>query len=512
MALAGPGELEYEEKVNDQRERVVAGVDLGSNSFHMIVARLEADGRVHVLDRLRETVRLATGLDEQRRLSGEVAERALGVLQRFGQRVAGWPHSSVWAVGTNTLRQAKNGTEFLERAEVALGHPIEIISGHEEARLIYLCVSHSVADEPGRHLVVDVGGGSTEFVIGERFETQVLDSLYMGSVAFTNRFFPGGVVSRENFRRAEIAAALELTSIREQYRKLGWQRATGCSGTALAVQEVLRANKWADSITLEGLKRIKQELLVQGHVTKISLRGLEADRVPVFPGGVAILKATFESLGIDRMLTSTGALREGIVYELLGRVTHEDVKERTIRTFAERYKVDKAQAARVAETAVALFREVCVDLELDPNLDPAVLESAASVHEIGLSIAYAGYHKHSAYILEHADMPGFARDEQLLLAAVVRAHRRRMSRELFARLPKARRKSAFYLGLLLRLSVRLHHSRSAEPLPTIRVTADKTNLSLIFPTGWLEERPLTRADLDEEAELVRGVGIALSVR
>lgn len=498
--------------MNEQLERIVAGVDLGSNSFHMIVARLEADGRVHVLDRLREPVRLAGGLDDQRRLSPKVSERAISALQRFRERLGSLPHDAVWAVGTNTLRQTKDGFEFLEKAEAALGYPIEIISGHEEARLIYLGVAQSIADDVGRHLVVDIGGGSSEFVIGERFETIALDSLYIGCVGFTNRYFEGGVLSRENFRRAEIAAGVELTSLREQYRRIGWQRATGSSGTALAIHDVLRANKWGDAITLEGLKRIKAALIEQASLEKLTLKGLEPDRVQVFPGGLAIMKAAFESLGIERMLISGGALREGIVYELLGRVTHEDVKQRTIRTFAERYKVDAAHAARVAETALGLFQQASRVLELDPEFDTWILQSAATLHEVGLSIAYAGYHKHSAYILEHADMPGFSRDEQLLLAAVVRAHRRRLSRDHFTRLAKEHRRSGFHLGVLLRLSVRLHHSRSADPLPKIEVTVGNNSLDLSFPRGWLEERPLTQADLEEEATMLQAVGVSLGFR
>ncbi|HET9934480.1 MAG TPA: Ppx/GppA phosphatase family protein [Polyangiaceae bacterium] len=498
--------------MDEQRERVVAGVDLGSNSFHMVVARLEADGRIHVLDRLRESVRLASGLDAHRKLSGKVVERALATLRRFRERLGSLPHDAVWAVGTNTLRQAKDGSEFLEKAEAALGHPIEIISGHEEARLIYLGVAQSIADDVGRHLVVDVGGGSSEFVIGERFETIALDSLYMGCVGFTDKYFGDGALSRDNFRRAEIAAALELASLREQYRRIGWQRATGSSGTALAIAEIVRANKWGDAITLDALKQIKTALLEQGNISRIALKGLDPDRVPVFAGGLAIMKATFESLGIERMHVSSGALREGIVYELLGRVTHEDVKQRTIRTFAERYKVDAAHATRVADTALALFEQVRTALEFDPEFDPWLLQSAATLHEIGLSIAYAGYHKHSAYILEHADMPGFSRDEQQLLAAVVRAHRRRFSRDLFNRLTKEHKRSGVNLAILLRLAVRLHHSRSAEPLPKPTLLTERGSFRLTFPPGWLDERPLTSADLEDEAAMLQAAGVTLSFR
>jgi exopolyphosphatase/guanosine-5'-triphosphate,3'-diphosphate pyrophosphatase len=498
--------------VTENSELAVSGVDLGSNSFHMIVARLEADGRVHVLDRLREPVRLAAGLNEQRELSDKAAERAIAALERFAQRLRGLSQEAVRAVGTNTLRQAKNGPSFLERAEAALGYPIEIISGHEEARLIYLGVAHSIADDVGRHLVIDIGGGSTELVIGERFESIALDSLYMGCVSFTARFFPNGNLTRDTFRRAEVAAAIELSSLREQYRGIGWQRATGSSGTALAIHEVLRANRWGDAITLEGLKNIKHALIDQGNVSKVALRGLELDRAPVFAGGVAIMKAVFETLGIDKMQTSTGALREGIVYELLGRVDHEDVQERTVRTFADRYKVDPKQAERVKQTALELLRQVEGPLEMDAESAELYLAWAATLHEIGLSIAYSGFHKHSAYLLEHAEMPGFSREQQRVLATIVREHRRKIAREPFAHLGKGYRKSAFQLALIFRLAVRLHRSRGNSPVPPLTFQAAKNELSLGFPAGFLEEHPLTRADLDEEVEQLRAAGVTLNVR
>jgi exopolyphosphatase/guanosine-5'-triphosphate,3'-diphosphate pyrophosphatase len=333
----------------------------------------------------------------------------------------------------------------------------------------------------------------------------------MGCVSFTNRFFPGGAITRENFRKAEIAAGLEFWSLREQYLRTGWRRATGSSGTALAVHEVLRQNRWADAITLEGLKKLKHALLEQGEIGKIALKGLEADRAPVFPGGVAILKAAFESLGIETMHTSSGALREGLVYELLGRRSHEDVRDRTIRILAERYGVNTAHAERVARTALQLFAQSAPELELEPGLGVTYLEPAARLHEVGLSIAYSGHQKHSAYILAHTDMPGFSKEQQGMLAAIVRAHRRKISRDYFAALAKNHRKPAFLLSVLLRLAVRLHHNRSPEPLPELRLTAAKAALVLTFPSGWLDEHALTRADLEEEAEQLRAVGVGLTL-
>ncbi|HET9953468.1 MAG TPA: guanosine-5'-triphosphate,3'-diphosphate pyrophosphatase [Polyangiaceae bacterium] len=502
----------YGVAVHQEFERTVSGVDLGSNSFHMIVARLEGDGRVHVLDRLREPVRLAEGLNERRELTGKAAERALGALERFAQRLRGLPEQAVRAVGTNTLRQAKNGQAFLERAESALERPIEIISGHEEARLIYLGVAHSTSDDSGRHLVVDIGGGSTELVIGERFEALALHSLYMGCVSFTSRFFPHGVLQRDGFRRAELAAALEVSSLLEEFRGVGWQRVTGSSGTALAIHDVIRAQRWGEGITLDGLRKVKQALIEQGSVGKLSLRGLEPDRAAVFAAGVAILKGVFESLGIAQMQVSQGALREGLVYELLGRVDHEDVQERTIRTLAERYKVDTHQAARVGATACDLFEQARPSLEIDQAFGEQYLGWAARLHEIGLSIAYSGYQKHSAYLIEHGEMPGFSREQQLVLAAIVRTHRRKIAREPFAALSKQHKKPAFLLAVIFRLAVRLHRSRGANPVPTLRLQATKSDFTLTFPSGFLEEHALTRADLDEECEQLKSVGVSLNVR
>jgi exopolyphosphatase/guanosine-5'-triphosphate,3'-diphosphate pyrophosphatase len=495
------------------REEVVAGVDLGSNSFHMVVARAEADGRVHILDRLRDPVRLAAGLTRDRQLTHRAVRRGLDALERFGERLRGMPRRSVRAVGTNTLRQAKNGEEFLSQALRALGHPVEIISGHEEARLIYLGVSHTSPDLAGRHLVIDIGGGSTECIIGERFEPIDLHSLYMGCVGYTAQFFGDGRLSRANFERAKLAAALEIASLRESFRELGWSRASGSSGTILAVSEVLRANGWTHGeIRLEALEKLAAATLECERLDELELPGLEEDRAAVFPGGVAILLAAFEQLRIEVMEPSSGALREGIVYELLDSPTHEDPRDRTIATMSARYKVDLSQAERVETTALALFGQVRKAWKLDAELGRHVLQWAARVHEIGLSIAYAGHHKHSAYILEHADMPGFSREVQALLAAVVGAHRRKLSRRQFEHVAGSeRREFALRLALLLRLAVRLHHSRSRERLPALALEVGESTLSLRFPRGWLEERALTRADLEEEAEQVGDVGFRLRI-
>ncbi len=477
----------------------------------MVVARAEADGRVHILDRLRDPVRLAAGLTRDRMLTHRAVRRALESLERFGERLRGMPRRSVRAGGTNTLRQAHNAEEFLVHATRALGHPVEIIAGREEARLIYLGVAHTSSESDGHHFVIDIGGGSTECIIGEHFDPISLHSLYMGCVGYTAQFFENGMLSRANFARAQLAAALEFASLRESFRELGWSRSSGSSGTILAVSEVLRVNEWSHGeIHLDALRRLVQAIEECEVLRELSLPGLEEDRAPVFPGGVAILVAAFEQLGLEVLEPSSGALREGIVYELLDRPTHEDPRDRSVATVAARYKVDAAQAQRVEETALAFFARARAAWTLDAELGRLVLEWAARVHEIGLSIAYSGYHKHSAYILEHGDMPGFSREVQALLAAVVGAHRRKLSRALFEGVAgRELRELALRLALLLRLAVRLHHSRSREPLPDVKLRAGPNTLTLVFPRGWLEARPLTRADLEEEAELFAGLGFRL---
>jgi exopolyphosphatase/guanosine-5'-triphosphate,3'-diphosphate pyrophosphatase len=491
--------------------REVAGVDLGSNSFHLLVARAEEDGRVHVLDRLREPVRLAGGLDEDQELTPRAVRRALAALERFGERVREMPDSAVRAVGTNTLRRARNGAAVEDELSEALGHPVEIISGREEARLIYSGVARATPDVEGRLLVLDIGGGSTECVIGEGLEPRLLDSLYMGCVGYTQRFFPDGRLSKGGFRRAHVAAGLEFSPIARRYRRLGWQRAMGSSGTILAVAEVLRANGWSDgSITAAALEDLEHELVGQKRIEELSLQGLEGDRIAVFPGGVAILGAAFEQLHIDEITPSQGALREGLVHELLGRAAHGDPRDLSIATFASRYKVDSAHAERVERTAADLFEQANAHWKHNEQSARQLLGWAARVHEIGLSIAYSGHQKHGAYLLEHAEMPGFSMDEQAILAAIVGSHRRKLQRDSFDAFHGQRRKLALDLTLVLRLAVRLHRSRSEDPLPEVGLEARKRRLSLSFPEGWLEERPLTRADLEQEAQQIQKLGHDLS--
>lgn len=502
-------ETQLPEAVGTNPHEVIAAVDLGSNSFHMIVARV-ADGRLHVLDHMREMVQLAAGLTKKDLLTEAAQKRALACLARFGQRLRHMRRGSVRAVGTQTLRRAANARAFLNLARRALGHPIEIIGGAEEARLIYGGVAHTLPNSPERRLVIDIGGGSTELIIGQGFEALHTESLAIGCVSLTKAHFADGAISDENLARAGIAAGLELQNIERQFRDIGWGGCIGASGTVNAIQAVVRANKWSDGdITAESLARLRDALLKAGHVRKLSLAGLRAERAPIFPAGVAILAATFVSLGIERLRAADGALREGLLYDLLGRMRHEDVRDRTIDGLCTRYHVDSEHGRRVERTVCDLLAQVAPRWQLNREDDANMLGWAARLHEVGLTIAHSQYHKHGAYLIANTDMPGFSRQEQELLAALVRGHRRKFPAAVFRELPRAVSLTAARLAMILRLAVLLHRARSRRPLPPLTLTATGKTLRLSFPPGWLAEHPLTQADLAQEAEYLNAAGMRL---
>ncbi len=487
---------------------LVAAVDLGSNSFHMIVARI-TDGNVHVLDRLRETVRLAGGLDERNQITAVATERALNTLGRFGQRVKDLPQGTVRAVGTNTLRKARNAAQFLAQAQRCLGHPIEVIGGREEARLIYLGVSHCVAQHEGHRLVIDIGGGSTEVIIGERFNPLHTESLHMGCVNMTRLYFPKGELGEMAWRAADIAARLEIQPIEQLYRRVGWQAGFGASGTALAIERVLREQGWSnDGITLTGLLQLRAHLIKAGHMQRVHLQGLSEERKPVFPGGVVVMLALFEALSIERMQVSDGALREGLIYDLLGRIRDEDVRTRTVDSLMRRFQIDTQHAGRVEATAISLFNAVNQVWALDETAAD-FLVWAARLHELGLSISHSDYHKHGAYIMENADLAGFSREDQRILALLVRLHRRKLSLKQAHALDAAQRLMVLRLAILLRLAVLLHRNRSENPIELATIKASDAWLKLRFAPHWLDQHPLTCADLELEAERIKPFDIRL---
>jgi exopolyphosphatase/guanosine-5'-triphosphate,3'-diphosphate pyrophosphatase len=489
----------------------LAAVDLGSNSFHLVIARSRGD-EVSILDRVRDQVQLARGLNRQKRLGKKARDRALRCLERFKQRLVQIAPDRVRAVGTNTLRAAADADEFLVQAEEALGHPIEVIPGPEEARLIYLGVAHSLANEPGPRLVADIGGGSTECIIGARFEPLSVHSLAVGCVGLAKQCFPGGRISREGFDAARLAAEAEFQTIERAFIDTGWQQAVGASGTIRAAETILRENKWSrKGITPGGLKKLRKAILSVEHVRDLKLKGLKSQRAPVFPAGLAILTALFDRLQVRKMTAVSGALREGVLYDLLGRIRHEDVRERTIRIFQERFRVDTAQAARVERTVLALLAHAPYDWRLDVAQDGRVLAWAARLHEVGLAVAWHHVHRHSAYLLAHANMPGFSRVDTALLAAIVGNHRRKIDLATLEGFGGAKRQRAVRLIVLLRLAVLLHRARSSEPLPPLRLEGEGLVVRLRTPARWLATHPLTGLDLACERELLRPLGVDFDV-
>ncbi len=491
----------------------LAALDLGSNSFHLLVVQA-GNGRLQVVDKIKEMVRLAEGLDADDNLTDAVAQRALACLERFGQRLRELPDENVRIVATNTLRRANNAGDFLQRAETALGHAVEIISGREEARLIYLGVSHALEDQHERRLVVDIGGGSTELIVGRRFEAEMMESLYMGCVGLSRTYFADGKLRNAAFEAAVNHARQELEPVRRAYREHGWDAAVGASGTILAAQEILNhLGRDQGGITDNGLEQIRRLLVQAKHIDKLSIPGLPAERAPVFAGGLAILQAIFEALDVERMQATSGALREGVIYDLLGRVQHRDVREATVRDLRARYHLDERHGARVRESALLLLVQVAEYWDLTDPADALLLGWAADLHEIGLDIAHSQYHKHGGYLLRYMDMPGFSSWDQRQLAALVRAHRRKFPIS-DAGFNGSERTRLIRLAVLLRIAVVLHRNRGTRPLPHIGANVDPQDpghLSLNLPGAWLRRHPLTRLDLNQEASYLSAIPLRLTL-
>lgn len=491
---------------------LLAAVDLGSNSFHMVVARYLM-GQLRIVDRIKETVRLAEGLDGQGGLDPLVMPRALDCLARFGQRIRTLPAPRVRAIATNTVRQLANPQAFLMPAETALGHGIEVVAGREEARLIYLGVAHGNPLDPGkRRLVMDIGGGSTEVIIGEGLEAVERESLQMGCIATTRRFFGDGRINRKRWKEARTELAAEFQQFAEAYRRRGWQEAMGSSGTIKAICDVSVKMKLTKvSITDASLAAIREKLLDFDTLDSIKLPGLSSERRPIFAGGLLVLDAAFGALGIERMYVSDHAMREGVLYDLLGRDGQDDPRAESIRALQVRYGIDPDQAARVEATAMSLFDQAELPWGLDAD-NRRLLAWAARIHEIGLAIAHSQYHQHGAYLVEHSDIAGFSRTEQQTLAALVRNQRRNFNPASFEKVPDRLMGNIQRCALLLRLAVLMHRSHDSDPLPVVELDVDGDQMLLRLPKRWLDGHPLTRLDLETERELLEGFGHKMVLR
>ncbi|MCG8035693.1 MAG: exopolyphosphatase [Candidatus Thiodiazotropha taylori] len=490
-------------------EEAIAAIDLGSNSFHLIVARVN-DGHLQIIDKMKEMVRLGEGLTADKRLDPVVAERALSCLNRFSQRLRPLPPENIRVVGTNTMRQIHPADNFQGLAEKALNHPIEIIAGREEARLVYLGVAHGLAADNDKRLVVDIGGGSTELIIGQGYQPLERESLHMGCVSMSRRFFPDGKITNQSMAAVMLACAIEIRPVRNEFRDGDWNRAIGSSGSIKSIRNVVIEQGWSESgITRESLQKLTDHLIEVGSVDALSLKGLSEERKPVFAGGVAVLSAVFEHIGIDHMEVSSEALREGLIYDMIGRSQDEDARERTLKTLIKRYNVDQDQSNRIEETAHSLLEQVKRSWQLDVPKYSAMLTWAAQVHEIGLTVAHSQFQKHGAYLIENSDLSGFSRQEQRVLSAMVRGHRRKFPSSVFEQLPSEVVTCTKHLCILLRLAVLSHRARSPVAKPIPRIEAEDNRISLVFPEDWIEHHPLTRAELEQEANYLEAAGFLL---
>ncbi|MCC6196338.1 MAG: Ppx/GppA family phosphatase [Burkholderiales bacterium] len=480
------------------RPETLAVVDLGSNSFRLEVGRVEGD-LIRRLDTWRETIRFGAGIDPRGNITLAARKVALGCLARFRERLSGLHPSAVRAVATNTFRVARNASTFLPQAEAALGHPIDIIGGHEEARLIYVGAAHELPASGEPRLVIDIGGGSTEFIVGRGMAPERLESLRIGCVNMTQRFFAGGELRAGAFRAAETEARSFIEGIAVDFGPGHWRDAFASSGTALALAAILEQNGLSDGgITPQGLARLRKRMVGAGHIARLSLTGLSADRAPVLAGGFAIMMAAMSELAVPRIMPVGGALRLGVLYDLLGRTIKRDTRQVTVESLSERYRVDQPHARRVAAMAKALY------LASSPQPDPALaqrVEWAALLHEIGYSVSHIGFHKHGAYILENADMPGFSAQDQRHLALLVLGCRGGLSKldALFANADLAAQM------LALRLAVLFHHARREIDAPRMVLAIGK-RVRFEIARRWLKAHPLTERLLEVEREEWRQLG------
>jgi exopolyphosphatase/guanosine-5'-triphosphate,3'-diphosphate pyrophosphatase len=487
-----------------EQQPVLAAVDLGSNSFRLQIARVEGE-QLYMLDGLREPVRLAAGLTADNYLDEAAQERALAALGRFGERLRDLPAEAVRVVGTNSLRIAENAAEFITKAERALGFPIEVIYGREEARLIYLGVAHGLPQSEDNLLVMDIGGGSTEFIIGQGLNPIQLESLNMGCVSYSARYFPDGKITKQRMHQAELAARNELQAIVADYQGQ-WQRAIGSSGTAKAIAEILELNGYSkNGITRAGLDKLRAHMIYTGDIQQLNLVGIRTDRLPALAGGFAIMYAAFSELNIDQMQIALSALREGVLYDLWGRFHNNDMRDVTVQHFMRRYHVDVKQAERVSRLSGELAHQLLGQHASESALQ--ILGWVAHLHGVGIRVAHSGYHKHTAYILANADMPGFSKKEQIRLSLLALAHRGNL-KKLSGLLTEA---EDFALAMSLRLAALFYRNRSDVALPEIQLSISGTKFGLSVSPAWLKQNPLTEAALQEEVKQWKSLGVSMQL-
>ncbi len=486
-----------------------AAIDLGSNSFHMVVAVPEGDS-IRIIDSLRTPVRLGAGLDKHKNIKPDTRELALDTLSQFAQRLRGIPLKQIRVVGTNTLRRAKNSSDFIIDAFALLGKRIEIISGREEARLIFSAVSHSDPNPSTQRLVIDIGGGSTELVIGKGNTPMLMESVNMGCVSYTNLMPNPKKVTFADFKKASLSAQLELSPIRRAYTEMSWDEVTGCSGTIKAVAKMSAELGISDGeITPDGLRALVKQVEKAGNAANLGLNSISSDRAAVVFGGMAVLHAVMKAFGIQSIKASQVALREGLIFDMIGKAEHIDLQSQTLKNLSTRYSIDTQQADRVQHEAQRLYDQVAESLELDSEADLELLIWAAKLHELGMGVAHTQYHKHGAYILENSDLLGFSLAEQTALALLVRFHRRKIDLNAFSTLPATEQDRLLKLLGILRLAVLLHRGRHDADFSELSLKTKKGSLIVKAPDGWMDEHPLTAAELTAEADRLLHVNIRL---
>lgn len=487
---------------------IYAALDLGSNSFHLLVVRVEEENYMAILDNLKESVRLGAGLDEEDALTPAAQKRALECLLRFSQRLRGIPAEHIRIVGTNTLRRAKNARNFLQKVHAILPVPVHVLGGSEEARLIYLGVTHYLAPSENRNLVIDIGGGSTELIIGRNQHPTERESLSMGCVSYSLSYFDNGLVSERGFHKAVLSVAQKIEVYSQRFGPTQWDRAIGASGTIKAIAGIHQALGYqGDFITYAGMQEIKARLIRAKSVSQAKLPNLRDDRLPVFAGGFAVLYGLFKELGIQEVRVSPHALREGVLLDLLGRKRNQDKRQETVTRLQAFYGVDLAHARRVQQTALGFFPAISQHLTHPQDMARDILGWAADLHEIGLAIAHHGYHKHGAYILLNGDLDGFSQSEQGLLSFLVLNQRKRLKQNLT---PYANQ-FEWPLVFLLRLSQILHRERREFSLPHISISWQFKEISLQIDPAWLKDHPLTEFDLNLEKTYWKRIGIKINL-
>ena len=486
-----------------------AVIDLGSNSFHMLITRLLEDS-VQVVDKVKRKVRLASGLNQDNKLNEAAIARGLECLSFFAERLQDIPVANIRIVATATLRIATNASDFLIKAEKILGQKVSLLTGEQEAQQIYLGAAHTSCSVEHR-LVIDIGGASTEIIVGNCFDAQLVNSLDIGCVTFKKQFFTDEKLSTSNFAQAINAATLQIMPLVASYQQIGWQAALGGSGTMQALAEILHAQHKPAIVTLDFLLSMQTKLLTFNHFDDIVIEGLASDRIPVFASGLAILIAIFDSFSVKNLQLSSGALREGLLYEMLPNMRQLSIRQRTVASLVERFHIDQQQAKRVSNQVHNLFDQLSFYTQLEKDNGYKLLTASCALLEVGLLLEYKHHQRHGAYIIKNADLPGFNQAERHLLATLVQLYKGDIHLPLLLEQTAVDKKSARFLLIILRLAVILCHRRKDDVLPCYQIKLVDKIFELSLPNSWLDAHPLILDELKQENKHLHKLGFTLII-